>query len=219
MCKMDSSTDSDSEISPRWSDTSTLGCVSSAAEGRTSGRAVPLAHRSAGRHGCCSVFLDPYDGSSEDSDESRGGTSRQTRHLVKGGGGGWRRLLLHHAASLTVSETGTNGTRDSLRRRSKVQADAGEARMKCAGCRRTPEETKDVHAMDVEAPPDAARCCTPGHDASEERTPTQTLSSGCQRSLRPPCKRKEPPPPPPGPEAEPRKRQCVENMEDEEQDS
>ncbi|KAM4540308.1 uncharacterized protein V3H82_022322 [Fundulus diaphanus] len=170
---------------------------------------------SAGRHGCCSVFLDPYDGSSEDSDESHGGTGRQTRQLGKGGGG-WRRLLLHHAASLTVSETGTNGTRDPLRRQSKVQAGAGEARMKCAGCRRTPEETKDIHAMDVEAPPDAAGCCTPGPDASEKRTPPQTLSSGSQRSIRPPCKRKEPPP---GSEAEPRKRQRVENMEDEEQDS
>ncbi|MED6273457.1 hypothetical protein CHARACLAT_006591, partial [Characodon lateralis] len=75
-CMMESSTDSDSEISPRWSDTSTLGCVSSAPESRTSRRAVSLTYKSAGRHACCSLFLDPYDGSSEDSDESNGGTSR-----------------------------------------------------------------------------------------------------------------------------------------------
>ncbi|XP_055018277.1 uncharacterized protein LOC129411451 isoform X4 [Boleophthalmus pectinirostris] len=51
MCKVESSTDSESEISPRWSDTSTM-------------------------------FLDPYDGSSEDSDTSM--DAQYTRQSVKG---------------------------------------------------------------------------------------------------------------------------------------
>ncbi|XP_041827623.1 uncharacterized protein LOC121631055 isoform X2 [Melanotaenia boesemani] len=90
MCKMESSTDSDSEVSPRWSDTSTLGCVSSASEHETLRQSVSLTYKSAGRHASYSLFLDPYDGSSEDSDESNtdaGFFSRQTRQQSKGGGG------------------------------------------------------------------------------------------------------------------------------------
>ncbi|XP_029973353.1 uncharacterized protein LOC115407135 [Salarias fasciatus] len=93
MCKMGSSTDSDSEISPRWSDTSTMGYVSSAPESGTSRRALTLTQKPSGRHGGYSLFLDPYDGSSEDSEESSVEVfSRQTRQQGKGVGGGGCRL-------------------------------------------------------------------------------------------------------------------------------
>ncbi|XP_074547687.1 uncharacterized protein LOC141806227 [Halichoeres trimaculatus] len=114
MCKVESSTDSESEISPRWSDTSTMGCASSAPERLTFRRALPLTHKPAVKHGCYSLFLDPYDGSSEDSDESgtNGGVSgRRTRQQGRGGGGGGsrffcrsRRVILHHPASAALRE-------------------------------------------------------------------------------------------------------------------
>ncbi|XP_067100072.1 uncharacterized protein [Osmerus mordax] len=71
MCKVESSTDSESDVSPRWSDTSTMGCGSSAAESRQVQRSLLCGHKPAGRHPsyhCLSI--DPYDGSSEDSDVS-----------------------------------------------------------------------------------------------------------------------------------------------------
>nr|XP_020446792.1 uncharacterized protein LOC109955207 isoform X2 [Monopterus albus] len=115
MCKVESSTDSDSEISPRWSDTSTMGCGSGALR-RT------LLLKPAARHGSYSLFLDPYDGSSEDSDESNidVSVSRRTRQQGKGGGGGCRflgrskRCLLHHPASVTLKEVLKNGMKDPL---------------------------------------------------------------------------------------------------------
>ncbi|XP_042357284.1 uncharacterized protein LOC121954037 isoform X2 [Plectropomus leopardus] len=121
MCKVESSTDSDSEISPRWSDTSTMGCVSSAPESGTFRLSLPLTHKPAGRHGCNSLFLDPYDGSSEDSDESNmdvGVSSRRLRQQGRGGGGGCRftgrsrRFILHHSASVAPREVVKNGPRD-----------------------------------------------------------------------------------------------------------
>ncbi|XP_033498193.1 uncharacterized protein LOC117266891 isoform X1 [Epinephelus lanceolatus] len=124
MCKVESSTDSDSEISPRWSDTSTLGCVSSAPESGTYRRTLPLTHKSAGKHGCYSLFLDPYDGSSEDSDESNTDmsvSSRRMRQQGKGGGGGGcrfmgrsRRFILNHPASVALREVVKNGMRDPV---------------------------------------------------------------------------------------------------------
>ncbi|XP_055087083.1 uncharacterized protein LOC117390374 isoform X2 [Periophthalmus magnuspinnatus] len=84
MCKVESSTDSESEVSLRWSDTSTMGCGSSAAESDCVPQTLPLVPKSTGRHGCYSVFLDPYDGSSEDSDDSMDvQCSRRTRQFVK----------------------------------------------------------------------------------------------------------------------------------------
>ncbi|XP_043999405.1 uncharacterized protein LOC122846469 isoform X2 [Gambusia affinis] len=207
-CMMDSSTDSDSEISPRWSDTSTLVkapesllAVSSAPESRTSRPTVALTYKSAGRHGCYSLCLDPYDGSSEDSEESNG-ASREKRQ--QGGcsvSGQRRRLLRHHSASLTVSEMVTNGSRDSLTHyQSLVHQSVSYS-------------TKGIHAMDVEVQLDGsglAAGCSPGLLPPEERSSCQI---GSCSSLRPLCKRKELPP---GQvEAEPRKRQCVGNMEDE----
>ncbi|XP_040056398.2 uncharacterized protein LOC120833393 isoform X1 [Gasterosteus aculeatus] len=125
LCKVESSTDSESEISPRWSDTSAMGCVSSTPEKRTFTRTLPLIHKPVGRHGCYSLFLDPYDGSSEDSDESKdvGSSSRQTRQQGKVGGGGGgesgsrlpgrnRRFILHHPASVAMTEVAKNVMRE-----------------------------------------------------------------------------------------------------------
>ncbi|XP_018519028.1 uncharacterized protein LOC108874927 isoform X2 [Lates calcarifer] len=120
MCKVESSTDSDSEISPRWSDTSTMGCVGSVPECGTLRRTRPL--KPAARNGCYSLFLDPYDGSSEDSDESNidVGVSRRTRQQGQGGGGGGRfsdrsrRFIHHHPASIALREAMKNGMRDPV---------------------------------------------------------------------------------------------------------
>ncbi|XP_026161302.1 uncharacterized protein LOC113129490 [Mastacembelus armatus] len=119
MCKVESSTDSDSEISPRWSDTSTMGCVSSAPESVMLRQTLPL--KPAAKHGCYSLFLDPYDGSSEDSDGSsiNVGVARRTRQQGKGGGGCWfsgrsRRYILHHPASVTFREVIKNGIKDPV---------------------------------------------------------------------------------------------------------
>ncbi|XP_061824213.2 uncharacterized protein [Nerophis lumbriciformis] len=102
MCKVESSTDSDSEISPRWSDTSTMECVSSAPESGTLKQTLPLMREPPGKHGCYSLFLDPYDGSSEDSDDTDV-PSRRTRQQGKGGGRlsrKNRRFILHHPAAI-----------------------------------------------------------------------------------------------------------------------
>ncbi|KAM3594803.1 uncharacterized protein V6R79_014440 [Siganus canaliculatus] len=117
MCKVESSTDSDSEISPRWSDTSTMGCVSSTPESGTFKWTLPSIRKPAGRRGSYSVFLDPYDGSSEDSDESTvnvGVSSRRTRQQGEGlrGGGcqfpgrGGRFILQHPVSFRDVVKTG-----------------------------------------------------------------------------------------------------------------
>ncbi|XP_007565570.1 uncharacterized protein LOC103147261 isoform X1 [Poecilia formosa] len=200
-CMMDSSTDSDSEITPRWSDTSTLGCVSSAPESRTSCQTVGLTYKSAGRHGCCSLFLDPYDGSSEDSEETNGASREKRQRGRSRVSGQRRRLLLHHSASLTVNEMVTNGSRDSLAHHPSIVHQS------------ISYLTKGIHAMDVEVQLDGCGLdagCSPGLLPPEERSSRQI--SSCS-SLRPLCKRKEPPP---GGqvEAEPRKRQCVRNMEE-----
>ncbi|XP_037602335.1 uncharacterized protein LOC119474388 isoform X3 [Sebastes umbrosus] len=180
MCKVESSTDSDSEISPRWSDTSTMqGCVSSTPESGTFRRTLPLKHKPAGRHGCYSLFLDPYDGSSEDSDESNidvGVSGRRTRQQGTGGGGGGggggccrfsarsRRFILHHPASVAPREVVKNGMRDPVTE----QQHPMDVQMKCgsdsdlcdimplhSGCRDLTEEmandsTIHTQTMDVE---------------------------------------------------------------------
>ncbi|XP_035465290.1 uncharacterized protein LOC118285653 isoform X2 [Scophthalmus maximus] len=121
MCKVESSTDTDSEISPRLSDTSNMGCVSSAPECGTSGWILrPL--KPAARHGCSSLFLDPYDGSSEDSDESDlvVGVTRRTRQQGQGGSGGRRflgrsrRFILHHPAAVALRDSMKHGMKDPV---------------------------------------------------------------------------------------------------------
>ncbi|XP_039641428.1 uncharacterized protein LOC120548983 isoform X2 [Perca fluviatilis] len=134
MCKVESSTDSDSEISPRWSDTSTMGCVSSTPESGTFHRTLPLTHKPVGRHGCYSLFLDPYDGSSEDSDKSNidvGVSSRRTRQQGKSGGGcrfsGRSRRFILHPASVSLREVVKNGKRDPVTE----QQHLPDVQMKC----------------------------------------------------------------------------------------
>ncbi|XP_010877818.1 uncharacterized protein LOC105015990 [Esox lucius] len=73
MCKVVSSTDSESDVSPRWSDTSTMGCASSATESRRPHqKTLTCSHKPVGRY-FCHPLSDPYDGSSEDSDGSMSG--------------------------------------------------------------------------------------------------------------------------------------------------
>ncbi|XP_015244983.1 PREDICTED: uncharacterized protein LOC107094084 [Cyprinodon variegatus] len=189
------------------------GCGSSAPESGTSRRMTTLTHKPLGRHACCSLFLDPYDGSSEDSDVSSGGTVRLPRPHGKGG---HRRRLFPHS-SMT-----TDTTRASLMHR---QGDARVKHGRCSeeGCRRIPDESENIHAMDVEVQLDdsgleatrSSTCCTPGLYISEERSSPQMLSSSSGRSLRPLSKRKELPPEAEPVEAELRKRRCVVNTADE----
>ncbi|KAJ4940025.1 hypothetical protein JOQ06_029456 [Pogonophryne albipinna] len=123
MCKV-SSSDSDSEISPRLSDTSTMGCVSSTPESLTFRRTLPITQKPAGRYGCCSLSSDPYDGSSEDSDEPNingGVSSRRFKQQGKGGGGGGsrfsgrsRRFILNHPASVSLRDVEKHGMRDAV---------------------------------------------------------------------------------------------------------
>ncbi|XP_018962511.1 lisH domain-containing protein C1711.05-like isoform X1 [Cyprinus carpio] len=68
MCKVDSSSDSESESNPRGSDVSSKGCDSSAPE------APQTLQRFTGQH---QQSLDPYDGSSEDSGSSAEGSKKQ----------------------------------------------------------------------------------------------------------------------------------------------
>ncbi|CAL8273519.1 unnamed protein product [Merluccius merluccius] len=72
MCKVESSTDSESDISLRSSDTSTMALVSTSRPDRRplQKTMLSLSHKGGGRLPCYCRFLDPYDGSSEDSDES-----------------------------------------------------------------------------------------------------------------------------------------------------
>ncbi|XP_044022537.1 uncharacterized protein LOC122861753 isoform X2 [Siniperca chuatsi] len=260
MCKVESSTDSDSEISPRWSDTSTMGCVSSAPESGTFRRTLP--HKPAGRHGCYSLFLDPYDGSSEDSDESNvdvGISSRRTRQQGKGGGGTCRfsgrsrRVILHHPASVALREVVKNGTRDAVTEQQHLL----DVQMKCGsdsklwvcqldilpshsdrdGCRDLKGEmandsTMHTQTMDIElhcqfddSGMHATRPSTPqtpGPVTPVEGSSSQMLDSS---SVRPPnaCnhrsvyKRKLSFPGAEVVELGQRKRQCVVNMEDEQE--
>ncbi|KAL7873533.1 hypothetical protein AOLI_G00126040 [Acnodon oligacanthus] len=70
MCKVDSSSDSESDVSPRWSDAS-----SKSLQLCTSLKRPTLLQKPFGRHN--QQALDPYDGSSEDSTSSADGSKRQ----------------------------------------------------------------------------------------------------------------------------------------------
>ncbi|XP_024126564.1 uncharacterized protein LOC112145505 isoform X2 [Oryzias melastigma] len=84
MCKVGSSTDSDSEISSRWPETSVVACPRSATEPETSQQIHTKPSRSCV---CYSLLLDPYDGSSEDSESNIEVSSRKTRQRRNGGAG------------------------------------------------------------------------------------------------------------------------------------
>lgn len=133
MCKMDSSTDSDSEISPRWSDTSTLGCVKSAPASLTSRRALSLTHKPAGRSGGgSSLFLDPYDGSSEESEESGIDSSRITKLQGKSSGGVSR--LFGRSRRITIPTSSSVALKDRNFARGCVseQMSTTDVQMKCS---------------------------------------------------------------------------------------
>ncbi|KAJ8394230.1 hypothetical protein AAFF_G00048130 [Aldrovandia affinis] len=71
MCKVESSTESESDVSPRWSDTSTKGCgVCSTPESRSARKVLTFVPKPGRSH---LPSLDPYDGSSEDSGSSKRG--------------------------------------------------------------------------------------------------------------------------------------------------
>ncbi|KAM9787043.1 uncharacterized protein ACBT44_020364 isoform 2-T2 [Syngnathus typhle] len=77
-------------------------CVSSAPESGIIRRPLPRVHEPVGRQGCYSLFLDPYDGSSEDSDGINmepSAPNRRTKLQGKGGRGRFscrsRHFLLH----------------------------------------------------------------------------------------------------------------------------
>ncbi|XP_031166187.1 uncharacterized protein LOC116057732 isoform X3 [Sander lucioperca] len=256
MCKVESSTDSDSEISPRWSDTSTMGCVSSTPESGTFHRTLPVTHKPAGRHGCYSLFLDPYDGSSEDSDKSNidvGVSSRRTRQQGKSGGGGCRfsgrsrRFSLHHPASVSLREVVKNGKRDPVTEQQHLL----DVQMKCESDSElcvseldimpahsdrdglTEEMANDstmhtqtmgieLHCQFDDSDLHATRSSTPGPVTPVGGCSSQMLDSSSER---PPCpcnlrslsKRKMSFPGAEVVELGQRKRQCVVNMEDEQQ--
>ncbi|XP_066550363.1 uncharacterized protein LOC136716862 [Amia ocellicauda] len=69
-CKVESSTDSDSDTSPE-------GCVSSTPESGAARKVLPVGQARGGRYHLPS--LDPYDGSSEDSSDESDGNSRRQR--------------------------------------------------------------------------------------------------------------------------------------------
>ncbi|KAM6912240.1 uncharacterized protein FYW49_010752 [Xenentodon cancila] len=228
MCKVESSTDSDSEISPRWSDTSTLGCVSSASECGASRRGVSLTHKSTGKHACCSLFLDPYDGSSEDSDGSDIDVriyGRQMRPQGKSGGGGRcfsaqrRRSAFHHSTSTALRETIKSRLRDQ---QSTIYKDINDVQMKYGSdvdcCRIITEEKvidSTIQTMDIELQLNESGF----HGARSSTSHTLGLQTPAESpcNLRSLCKRKLGFSGAEAVQLEPRKRQCVVYMEDDEE--
>ncbi|XP_029350258.1 uncharacterized protein LOC115036272 isoform X2 [Echeneis naucrates] len=244
MCKVESSSDSDSEISPRWSDTSTMGWTSTAPERGTLHRALPL--KPTAKHCCYSAFLDPYDGSSEDSDESDidVGVSRRTRQQGQGGGGGCRffgrsrRFIPHHPASVALREVTKNGMRDP----GTEQQNILDVQMKCGSdselwvcelhthTEMANDSTMQTQAMDIESQlydsglhgTRSSTPQTPGPLTSVGGSSSWFLDSSSERSpspctLRSLYKRKLGLPGAEVVELGHRKRQCVVNMEDKEE--
>ncbi|XP_077077844.1 uncharacterized protein LOC143731069 isoform X2 [Siphateles boraxobius] len=68
MCTVDSSSDSETDTNPRWSDVSTKGWENSAPESREAPERLQKNYQQC---------LDPYDGSSEDSGSSDGGVPKR----------------------------------------------------------------------------------------------------------------------------------------------
>ncbi|XP_062379254.1 uncharacterized protein LOC134067820 isoform X2 [Sardina pilchardus] len=104
MCKMDSSSDSESDASPRWSDTSSKGNVSGAAERKSAQKLPSMTHKQTGWHNVC---IDPYDGSSEDSCTS----TNDSRRPKKGSCRFWvkfrRGTAMHGPLPKEVKRNGT----------------------------------------------------------------------------------------------------------------
>nr|XP_057946808.1 uncharacterized protein LOC131140415 isoform X2 [Doryrhamphus excisus] len=220
MCKVESSTDSDSEISPRWSDTSTMECVSSAPESGTLRRTLP---EPPVRHGCYSLFLDPYDGSSEDSDD-KDAPSRRTRQHRKGGGGRFshksRRFILHYSPD--------TGFRQVLKTQTEQQH-LVDVQMKCT----EDSEVWLCELLSMSSHTDLyggepveemsngadinAQLNNPAPTSSQMPESSTDRSPGSTCNLRVLFKRKLAVPTADGMELGHRKRQCVVNMEEEEE--
>ncbi|KAK5857558.1 hypothetical protein PBY51_010797 [Eleginops maclovinus] len=256
MCTV-SSSDSDSEISRRWSDASTMGCVNSTPETVTFRQTLPLTHKPEGRYGCYSLFSDPYDGSSEDSDESNinGGVSiRRFKQQGKGGEGGSRlsgrsrRFNLHNPASVSLREVEKNRMRDALSDND-VQMKCGSDSEMCVnyilpshrdryGGRDLSEQmandsTKQSQTMDIalhcqlddsgfhatrSSTPHTPGTVTPAEVSLTQATDLSSESSPCPCDLRSLYKRKLGFPGTEVVELRQRKRQCVVNMEDQQEE-
>ncbi|XP_010795888.1 uncharacterized protein isoform X1 [Notothenia coriiceps] len=256
MCKV-SSSDSDSEISPRLSDTSTMGCVSITPESLTFRRTLPLTQKPAGRYGCCSLFLDPYDGSSEDSDEPNinGGVScRRFKQQGKGGGGGSRfsgrsrRFILNHPASVSLRDVEKHGMRYAVSDNN-VQMKCGSDSEMCDdyiltshrdgdGGRALSEQMAEDSTMQSQTMDVALHCqlddsgfhatrystphipapVTPAEVSLSQATDLSSESSPCPCNLRSLYKRKLGFPGAEVVELGQRKKQCVVNMEDQQEE-
>lgn len=204
----------------------------------------------------CLQFLDPYDGSSEDSDEPNinAGVVTRTKQLGKGGGGGGyqfsgrsRRFVLHHPAS--VADVIKTGMRDPVTEQEHLldiqmtcgsdsevwvcELDSLPSHSDMEGCRdlalvMTNDSTKCTRTMDTDVQLDDS-----GFQATMSSTPhtsgpltpvgvrsSQVLDSSSERSpspcnLRSNYKRKLGLPGADVAELVQSKRQCVVNMEDE----
>ncbi|KAG9268216.1 hypothetical protein AMEX_G17163 [Astyanax mexicanus] len=104
MCKVDSTSDSESDTSPRWSDAS-----SKSFQGGTGLKRPTLPQKPFGRH--YQQTLDPYDGSSEDSASSADGAKRQKRGGFRVKGRSCSRMA---ANPLPSHEVRRPGLRDSV---------------------------------------------------------------------------------------------------------
>ncbi|KAK5886471.1 hypothetical protein CesoFtcFv8_017500 [Champsocephalus esox] len=208
MCKV-SSSDSDSEISPRLSDTSTMGCVSSTPESLTFRRTLPITQKPAGRYGCCSLFSDPYDGSSEDSDEpnNNGGvSSRRFKQQGKGGGGGSR-----FSGRSRRDGDGGRALSEKMAEDSTMQSQTMDVALHCQ------LDDSGFHATRYSTPHTPAPV-TPAEVSLSQATDLSSESSPCPCNLRSLYKRKLGFPGAEVVELGQRKRQCVVDMEDQQEE-
>ncbi|XP_029982479.1 uncharacterized protein LOC115413632 isoform X2 [Sphaeramia orbicularis] len=193
-------------------------------------RTLPLVHNPAGRHGCYSMFLDPYDGSSEDSDESNIDVSVSAKGSRRprqpgGGGGRSRRSMFRHPASVVKNCTGDKVTEEQH---------VSDVQMKCGsdseltfggfGGGTSNDSGKHTTSMDLElhcqlkdSDLHASGSSTPG-----PVPPVEVGTLPHSSSEKPPChlrslhKRKLDLPGLDVLELEQRKKQCLVNMVDEE---
>ncbi|XP_057715899.1 uncharacterized protein LOC130931267 [Corythoichthys intestinalis] len=209
-CKVESSTDSDSEISPRWSDTSTMECVSSAPESGSLRWTLPLLHGKTERQRCYSLFLDPYDGSSEDSDEiiaDPGALSRRTRQHGKGG------HVSHHSRRFIFHPSPPTGFKSAEASREQEHRLLG-VRMKCVDVSEVWMCEQSQEVTGVQAAAADFKVFRRIHDDTTISDNFSERSSG-SCNLRVVSKRKLAVPAADG--LEQRKKQCVVQMEEEQE--
>ncbi|KAL2098694.1 hypothetical protein ACEWY4_005174 [Coilia grayii] len=103
MCKMDSSSDSETDASPRWSDTSSKGNASGASERKAAQKLPSVVHKPTGWH---NVRIDPYDGSSEDSCTSANDSRRPKKGSCRFWGKCRRGTAVHGSLPRVVRRCG-----------------------------------------------------------------------------------------------------------------